>query len=118
MLQRPTPADSGSPPVSAIARCLRANASNKAQMTPGPRPAQACLQFCLFPSPTRVLGLRPSVERGPVFFDLFQPCLVVLPRLFKCGFGCRDRPVAARAFLLPGDLFPAALAVASLLLLL
>ena len=87
-------------------------------MTARPRFTQFCLQLFLLLSPARVLCLRSFVERGAVFFDVFEFCLVILPGLLKSGFSCRDGPLAALPFSLPVGLFPAALAVAPLLLLL
>src|SRR5215211_6005143 len=83
-----------------------------------PRSAQFRLQFFLLLSPARVLRLRSLIERGAVFFDVFESCLVILPGLRESGFCCRDRAITAPAFSLPVGLFPAALAVAPLLLLL
>src|SRR5918999_1718366 len=86
-------------------------------MTARPRFAQFCLQFFLLLSPACILRLRSFVERGAVFFDVFDPCLVILPGLLEDGFGCRDGPLATLAFFLAVGFFPAALAVAPLLLL-
>src|SRR4029450_4464992 len=87
-------------------------------MTAGPRPAQARLQFFLRLSPARVLRPRSSGERGAVFFDVFDSCLVIPAGLFKGGFGCGDGPLTALAFFRALGLFPVAFAVAALLLLL